>query len=165
MPIVEFENLNDEDLVLTVSPWGDEHKIPHLARVGIRYTLKAGEEDRCYTSVSENRFDFWCNADTYEIEVVSPSPYDRLLWSLAVGGWCGGPTHVCDLLPSTGMVGAKAFAKLVMLADGWLESEPLAQHHLDWIEEKFIEHLGPEAVSVDLLRPNLASAFDPDAPA
>ena len=109
MPIAEFQNYNDEDIVLTVSPWGDEHKIPPLARVGIRYTLKVGEEDRCYASISDRRLDFWCNADTYEIEVVSPSPYDRLLWRLAVGGWCGGivndkPTTVGDLLPATGMV-------------------------------------------------------------
>lgn len=170
MPIVEFENQNDDDLVLTVSPWGDEHKIPHLARVGIRYTLKVGEEDRCYASISDNSIDFWCNADTYEIDVVLPSLYDRLLRCLAVGGWCGGivndkPTTVCDLLPATGMVGAQEFARLVMVADGWPQTEPLAQRHLDWIEAKFVEYLGSEAVSVDVLQPNLARAFEPDTTA
>ena len=172
MPIVEFENDNDVDLFLTVSPWGDEHKIPHLARVGIRYTLKAGEEDRCYTSVSDNRIDFWCNADTYEIEVIYPSPYDLLSRSICVtGGWCGGlvdgkPTHVDDLLPSTGMVSALEFALLVIRADGdgWPDDEPFPQRHLDWLQAEFIEHLGSDLVSVGDLKRNLRGAVEDDSP-
>jgi hypothetical protein len=169
MPIVEFENHNDEDLILTVSPWGDEHTIPPLARVGILYTLKDGEEDRCYTSVSDNRFDFWCNADSYEIEIIHPSPYGLLSWAMCVqGGWCGGivndqPTTVDDLLPSTGTVSALEFARLAIRADGWPDNDPYPQRHLDWIQAKFVEYLGADCVPVEDLKFNLTSAFEKGA--
>ena len=125
-----FENSNEATLILTVEPWGHRHEVPHLAEAGIRYAVTEGSEDRSYSSVSGLEIDFWCNADSYEIDIVSPSAKDRLLWEICVlGGWCGGivdgePCHVLDLLPESGTVTAEEFATLAVRADGEPASEP-----------------------------------------
>ena len=166
MPIIEFQNRREVALTLSVQPHDENHELPPLARAGIRYTLKEGVEDRYYSSVSEHRIEIWCDAETYEIDIVHPSPFDRLSYEICLhGGWCGGivdgsPTVVDDLLPSTGSVTAREFAKLTVRADGWPESEPLPEKHLRWLEAKFIEHLGTDTVDVEALRPNLARPFD-----
>ena len=166
MPIIEFENYREITLTLSVQPSDESHELPPLARAGIRYTLKEGAEDRCYSSVSDRRIEIWCDAESYEIDIVYPSPFDRLCSDICLhGGWCGGivdgkPTVVDELLPSTGPVTAEEFARLAVRADGWPEAEPLPEKHLRWIEAKFIEHLGADAVDVEALRPNLARPFD-----
>lgn len=78
MPIVEFENGNDEPLLLVIEPWGEQHEVPHLARAGVRYALQQGAEDRCYSALSRQRIEFWCNADSYEIDVVCASAVEKL---------------------------------------------------------------------------------------
>lgn len=166
MPIAAFENRHEAPLILVVEPWGEKHEIPHLSTAGIRYVLKEGDEDRSYCGVYEGQIDFWCNADSYEIDIVHPSAFDRLLWdTCANGGWCGGlvdgkPTHVTDLLPETGTITAQEFARLAIRADGWPESEPVPDKHLRWLEAKFIEHLGAPIVNADDLRQILARPFD-----
>jgi hypothetical protein len=159
MPIAEFENREESPLVLTVQPWGDKHEVPHLATAGIRYSLKKGAEDRCYTVVAEGTAEFWCNADGYECEVVHPTPFQRLLWEICVKrGWCGGivndnPTTVDDLLPRHGKISARQFAELTMRADGWPDGEPFEEQHLRWLQAKFVEYVGAESVdAVELLR-------------
>lgn len=165
MPIAEFENRNETPLALTVQPWGDNHQVPHLATAGIRYSLKDGAEDRSYTVVTDGTVEFWCNADTYECDVVHPSPFDRLSWDICVkGGWCGGiidgnPTTVDDLLPRTGKINARQFAELAMRADGWPEGEQLDDNHLRWLQAKFVEHLGAESVDAEDLLRNVARPF------
>src|SRR4051812_23856595 len=146
MPIVEFENRDRTPLMLMIEPSGERHEVPHLARAGIRYSLQEGVEDRCYSAVSAQEISFWCDADSYEIEIVCPSAAGRLLWEICVGGgWCGGivdgkPTSVDDLLPATGSVTAREFASLAVQASGWPANEPPKEHDLDWISAKFIEH-------------------------
>jgi hypothetical protein len=165
MPITQFENRNEAPLVLTVQPWGDKHEVPHLATAGIRYSLKDGAEDRCYSVVADGAVEFWCNADSCELDVVSPSVFDRLSWDICVnGGWCGdimdgNPTTVEDLLPQTGEINARQFAELAMRADGWPEGEPLDDKHLRWLEAKFVEHLGATSVGAENLRRNVARPF------
>ena len=166
MTIAAFENRRETPLVLVIEPWGEKHEIPHLSTAGVRYALKDGAEDRSYSVVSDNQIDFWCNADSYEIEIVHPSAYDRLSWDICVnGGWCGGivdgkPTRVDDLLPEVGTVTAEEFAKLTARADGWPESKPVDEKHLRWLEAKFVEHLGSPSVSTDVLRQITARPFE-----
>jgi hypothetical protein len=167
MPIISFENRNrnEAELVLTIQPWGQEYKVPHLAEAGIRYSLTDGAEDRCFTTVSENAVEFWCNADTYEIDIVHLSAFDRLCWDICVtAGWCGGivdgkPTTVDDLLPKTGSIDARTFAELTMRADGWPDDAPFDENHLGFLQAKFVEHLGAECVDADDLRPKLSRPF------
>ena len=103
-----FANRNEADLLLTMEPSGERIKVPHLAEAGIRYSLKDGAEDRCYAYMSTDAVEVWCNTDSYEVDIVYPSAFDRLSWDICVnGGWCGGimdgnPTTVEDLLPQTG---------------------------------------------------------------
>ena len=165
MTIVTFENSRKEPLSLVVNPWGLTHEIPHRGEAGIRYTLKEGAEDRSYTSLSEDGIEFWCNADSYEIDIVQPSAFENLLWDICVGGgWCGGlvngePTTVEDLLPREGEVTAKEFARLTILADGWPSSQPMDEKHLHWIEGRFKEQLGAASAPADALRRTAARPF------
>ena len=166
MPILEFENRNEADLVLTVSPGGTEHTIPFLARAGVRYVLKEGELDRSATSLRDQAIDFWCNADAVEVDIVYPSLFDQLSWDLWVkGGWCGGivdgrRTTVSDLIPASGTLEALEFFRLVIRAEGWPEDAPVPDRHLEWITAKFVKYFGSEPVSVDRLQLNLARTFD-----
>ena len=166
MPIMVFENRNEATLILTVGPWEHRHEVPHLAEAGIRYAVTEGSEDRSYSSVSELGIEFWCNADSYEIDIVLPSPKDRLLWEICVlGGWCGGlvdgePCHVQDLVPKTGIVTAEEFAQLTVKADGWPRSAPPKEHHLRWLEAKFVEHLGGPSADAEILHHFTRRPFD-----
>lgn len=165
-----FANRNEAELLLTVEPWGEKYKVPHLAEAGIRYSLKSGAEDRSYASMGGNAVEFWCNADAYEVDIIHPSAFDRLSWDICVnGGWCGGivdgkPTTLDDLLPPTGTIEARAFAKLAMKADGWPDDQPFDEAHLRFLEAKFVEHLGADSIDADQLRRNLARPFDDASP-
>lgn len=170
MPIVDFENRNEAPLVLLVEPWGERHEVPHLARAGIRYSVGGDSEDRCYSALSGQQVEFWCNAESYEIEIVCPSPSEKLMWDICVaGGWCGGivdgkPTTVGDLLPASGTMTAQDFARLAVQADGWPAAVPPDERHLRWLEAKFIEHLGGPSVDVEVLRRTSRRPFDSEAP-
>ena len=170
MPIIEFENRREAPLALVVEPCGERHQIPHLSRAGIRYVLPEGSTDRSACVVSDGQIDFWCNAESCEIEVVHPSAFEKLLWDICVnGGWCGGivegkPTRVEDLLPESGLVTARHFAELAVRADGWPSSSPLPESHLLWLEAKFVEHLGAKSVPAEDLRRDTAIPFA-DSPA
>src|SRR3954467_564364 len=150
MPTAAFENRNEAPLTLVVEPGGDRVEIPHLATVGIRYSLKDGAEDISTAVVGQYEIQFWCNADRYEIDLVPPSPFDRLLWDICVkSGFCGGivngePTHVEDLLPKDGLISAETFAPLAIRAEG--DAPVDDERHSRWmrmLEAKFIQHFGP----------------------
>jgi hypothetical protein len=166
MPVVEFENRNETPLVLLIEPWGERHEVPHLARAGIRYTLSEGTEDRCYTAVSKQEIEVWCNGDSYEIDIVPALPSDKLMWEICVrGGWCGGivegkPTRVVDLIPASGTVTAEDYAKMTLHADGWPASEPPKGDHLRWLEGKFVEHLGSSSVDAEVFHGTARRPFD-----
>jgi hypothetical protein len=166
MTILAFENRQQSPMTLVVEPGGDEHQVPHLATAGIRYSLEEGAVDRTTCVVSEGRVEVWCEAAQHEIDIVYPSAFNRLSWAMCVGGgWCGGivdgkPTTVDDLLPDSGTITARDFAKLVIRADGWPESEALPEQHIGWLESQFIEYLGAVSVDVQELRFNLTQPFE-----
>lgn len=161
-----FDNRNEEPLTLVVEPWGDAHEVPHLATAGIRYVPKAAHADRSTCVISENRIELWCDADSYEVDIVYPAAFDRLLWEICVhGGWCGGlvdgvPTTVDDLLPESGTITAREFAILVCRADGYSPSEQLPEKHVAWLEARFARCLGASAMDIRHLRRNLRRPFD-----
>lgn len=167
MTIVQFENRLRDDLTLIVQPWNESHTVPHLAVAGLRYLLSDKIEDRSFSSVGEGEIEFWCDADSYEIEIVLPSAFDRLLWDICVvGGWCGGivngnPAHVTDFLPVTGEVSAFQFAQSAMRADGWSDGEPIDEKHLQWLKSRFVKHMGGETESSAGLTQNLRRPFEP----
>lgn len=165
MPIVVFENRHRATLILKIEPGRDEHEVPPLAFAGVRYALKKGAEDRCYAVMADGEVAFWCNADSYEVDIVRPSLFERLSYDICVnGGWCGGivngePTHVYDLLPETGPITGREFAELAMRADGWPEETPFEEKHLRWLEGRFIEHVGSNSVNAEELREHTARPF------
>lgn len=167
MPIVVFQNYRTATLKLVIEPGGDVHQVPQLAEVGMRYTLDDGAEDRSTSIVADDRIEFWCNAQSVEVDVVQPSPYQKLLWALCVDlGFCGGivdgvPTHVSDLLPADGLISAETFANLAIRAEGgW----PIVEEgRLRWgeaLEAKFLEHLGAAVVPVKTLKESQRRPFD-----
>jgi len=166
MPIVEFHNSRKAPLALVVNPSGERHEIPYRSTAGIRYASPEGAEDRSYCEMSDGQLDFWCSAAGYEIEIVHPSATDNLLWDICVeGGWCGStvdgkPTHVVDLIAEAGTVTAQEFARLAIKADNWPDAEPMPDKHLRWLEAKFVEHLGEEAVPCEDLRRISARPFE-----
>jgi len=168
MTILQFENEDPKPLVLTIEPRGDKHEIPHLAIAGVRFTPGDSLETRHYCSVSEYGLSLWCDVD-YEIDIVHPTAYQRLMWDVcARGGWCGSivnghPLRVRDLLPSSGAITAQAFAELVLQADGCATDWPPAARHLRQIEARFVEHLGSASVDVRALTYNLARPFEREA--
>lgn len=169
MPIVAFENRQRSTLRLVIQPGEETHEVPHLANVGIRYTLDEGAEDFSTSVVSDDCIEFWCNAGSVEVDVVHPSPGERLLWAICVElGFCGGvangvPTHVTDLLPEDGLVSAADFADLAIRAEGGWET--VEEGRLRWsatLEAKFVEHLGAAAVPVKALKEMSRRPFDRD---
>ncbi|MBA15925.1 MAG: hypothetical protein CMN73_06180 [Sphingomonas sp.] len=166
MPIFVYENEGDEDVTFILSPKEEEFRIPPLARIGVRYEIGPGQCDRTFLSVGRHLVTFWCEAAVRETEIVFPGPFDLLLASLARRGFCGGivndqPTHVCDLLPASGMISAEAFSTLVLRAEG--DGNDLSrdiERWLDSLKALFIEHMGSDRVPVALLRQNVAQPFD-----
>lgn len=158
MPIIEFDNDSDVPVTLVVEPQGERYEIPGRSAAGVRYVVRAGAEDRSHVSVSSMQVEFWSNADRVEIEMIHPWPCERLSRDICVGGgWCGGIvndtlTHFQDLLPDIGAVSARAFAELVIRAEGWPEGDVMPEKHLRWLEAKFVEHMGAEAIDVTELR-------------
>ena len=170
MTILNFENQQEEPLLLVLEPWGDEHVVPHLATAGVRLVPEDGAQQRYTCCVGERRIALWCEGASYEIDIVRPSRFDLLLWDICVrGGWCGGivdgaPSFVTDLLPDTGMVTARGFAELAIRADGLPESESLPETQIRWLEEAFARFFDPAGVPAATLRRNLALPFGGGSP-
>lgn len=170
MPIVAFENLRTESLKLVIEPIGETHEVPHLATVGIRYSLDEGAEDRSTSVVSEFGIEFWCNSESVEVDIVRASPFDTLLWDICVNlGFCGGlvegePTCVRDLIPAEGLLSAGAFAKLAIRAEGnWPDPDGAHRRWGETLEAKFAEHLGGPVVPVQELKGDRRRPFDEPA--
>jgi hypothetical protein len=169
MPIVAFENRRPATLNLVIEPKGERYEVPHLATVGIRYSLDEEAEDRCTSVVGEDDIEFWCDAATVEVDIVHALPISRLLWDICVQlGFCGGivegkPTHVQDLIPGSGFISAQAFAELAISAEGGEPEtdEARLRHWRDILAAKFVEHLGGAVAPVEALRGIERRPFDP----
>jgi len=153
-------------LRLVIEPLHEHYEVPHLATAGIRYRPDEGEEDRSTSVVGEDQIDFWCNAHAVEVDIVHPSPYEKLLWDICVNlGFCGGlvngvPTHVSDLLPADGTIDAEAFAALAIQAEGGWDVDQARRRWSETLEAKFVEHLGSREVPVGALKEIQRRPFD-----
>ncbi len=169
MPIVEFVNRNQHPLLLTIEPSGRRIEVSHLARAAIRYSLPEQAEDRYYAEIGDHGVDVWCDATDYAVDIVPPSPSDRLLWMLCVkGGWCCGiiddrPIHVTDLIPSSGTLTAKAFAEMVLCAEGQSTVQHPAANALRRIEAMFVDCFGHDPVDVAVFHRVTRRPFDTNA--
>ncbi|KQN36474.1 hypothetical protein ASG37_12765 [Sphingomonas sp. Leaf407] len=168
MPVVEFENRKQRPLVLSIEPTGDRIEVPPLGRAAIRYSLPEHAEDRYHAAIGEHRIDVWCDAGDYEVDIVPPSPSDRLLWAICVElGYCGGvvdgePVTVTDLIPAAGVMTAGEFAELAIRADGWPASSPLPDNALRRLQTKFVECFGRTSVEADVFHRVTRRPFDRD---
>ena len=155
MPISVFENRFETPVTFVLEPDDEQHELPPLARIGVRYSFKPGVDERTFADLGERTIRFWCDAELREIEIVHPAPFDLLLWDICVnGGCCGGPAeHVADLLPKQGSVTAVEFARLVIQAEGGGSNE-------SWLAAKFVEHMGGSSAPAGALVQNLANPFD-----
>ncbi len=167
MPIVEFANRNQRTLLLSIEPSGHRIEVPHLARAGIRYALPEQAEDRYYAAIGDHWVDVWCETANYAVDVVLPSPCDRLLWRICVeGGCCGGivddaPVAVTDPLPSSGTLTAGEFAELVLRAEGGSVTQPASATLRRRIETMFVECFGRTEVEVGEFHRVTRRPFDP----
>lgn len=167
MPIAVFENTTEKPLTFVVEPNLERYEVPHLARIGVRYSFEEGAVERTFADFGGGVIRFWCESETREIELVYPTPFDLLLFDVCVRlGFCGGlvndkPTHVKRLLPTTGTVTAEEFANLAISAECDQRSSP--EKELRWatkLADAFIEHLGAASVPAETLVQNLAQPFD-----
>ncbi|NML06511.1 hypothetical protein [Sphingomonas sp. G-3-2-10] len=172
MPIAIFENLGDDPLTFTIEPRDDTYEVPPLARIGVRYTLRAGAEDRTSASYADRSISFWCDAKMVEVEIVHPGAFDRLLWALCVKHGCcgsfidGQDRQVTDYLPTSGIVTAGQFADLAVKAENYAEGESASRERSrPRLAALFREHMGSESVPAENLVRNLANPFAGPAPA
>jgi hypothetical protein len=155
MPISVFVNTQEVPVTFIVEPDDEQHEVPPLAKIGVRYSFGQGVIDRTFVHVGERTVWLWCDAEIREIEIVSPTPFDLLLWDICVnGGCCGGSAmHVTDLLPQKGTITAAEFAKLVIQAEEGGSNEA-------WLAARFVEHMGSSLAPAEALVQNLANPFD-----
>lgn len=169
MPVVEFLNRHQHPLLITIEPSGRRIEVPHLARAAIRYSLPERAGDRYHVEVGDHGIHVWCEATDHAVDVVLPSPADRLLWILCVeGGWCSGivddrPVHVTDLIPLSGTLTAEAFAELVLRAEGQTATHPSAANELRRIEAMFVDCFGQSSVDVAVFHRATRRPFDTNA--
>lgn len=150
-----------------MQPSDESYELPTLAKIGVRYSVAEGATDRTFTDVGDHRVYFWCEAADRKVEIVHPTAFDLLLWDMCVRlGFCGGvvndkPTHVTDLLPTTGMVTAEEFAASAIRAENDVQSPP-AKHDrwMAMLTDKFLEHMGAPSVPASALTRQLANPFD-----
>ena len=72
----------------------------------------------------------------------------------------GKPTRVIDLIPQSGKLTAEEFAEVAVRADGGPLSEPLPEHHLEWLRTAFISYLGEASVQADVFHCVTRRPFD-----
>lgn len=170
MPVATFRNYEDSILEFTVEPASNRYEVPHLATIGIRYESKSGASDGTHTDISSNSIAFWCDAESYEIDIAYPTAYDLLSWDVCAKlGFCGGfrddqHVTVSKLLPKSGLVSATDFALLVLEAEGaTAKTEAQRLRFQKMLEEAFVRHLGPGPVEASSLTRNLALPFESEA--
>lgn len=102
------------------------------------------------------------------MEIVLPSPADKLLWDLCVEQGCCGSyddeadicLHVGDLLPETGIVTAEDFAALALRAEREKPEDERYASGFERIVALFVRHMGATAVPVEALEGNYAQPFE-----
>lgn len=160
MPISVFENRFETPVTFILEPGGEQHELPSLAKIGVRYSFSVGQADQTFTDIGHGIITFWCDAQLRETEIVHAGPFNLLLQDICVnGGCCGGAeVRVVDLLSEQGTVTAADFARLVLQAEGGGSDESEA-----WLVAKFVEHMGGTSVPAAALVQTIANPFDGDA--
>lgn len=69
MVTVRFSNELDRPLEFVVEPWAAAETIPPGARFAIHYPAPLGREDTSYAEYQAGMIRFWCEGETYEIDV------------------------------------------------------------------------------------------------
>ncbi|WP_188053396.1 hypothetical protein [Sphingosinithalassobacter sp. CS137] len=166
MPIHELTNSNAHSLFLTIEPSGAEFEVPSLATIAVRSSALDGRRVSC--SLTDTRIDLFCDA-AFEIDLVLPRAFDRLLWDPCVEHGCcgsiceesGAPLHVEKLLPATGSVTAESFAALALRAEQWPgPADPRYPVHLARLAALFERHMGAAEVSASQLARNCRRPFE-----
>ncbi len=69
MATVRFTNEMNQPLELMVEPWGAVELIAPGSRFAIHYPTPDAREDTSYAEYHSGMIRFWCEADTYELDV------------------------------------------------------------------------------------------------
>ena len=69
MIAVRFSNETGKELDLIVEPWASTEVIPAGSTFTIHYPAPAGRNDTSFAEVGEGMIRFWCEGDTYEVDV------------------------------------------------------------------------------------------------
>ena len=69
MVIARFSNETSRPLVLIVEPWATEVAIAAGSKFAVHYSHPSGGADTSFAEIHDNRLRFWCEGDTFEVEV------------------------------------------------------------------------------------------------
>ena len=69
MVTARFSNETGKPLELIVEPWASSEVIPAGSTFAIHYPAPPDRGDTSYAEVHEGLITFWCEGDTYEIDV------------------------------------------------------------------------------------------------
>ena len=69
MVTFRFSNESDKPLELVVEPWASAEVFPAGSTFAIHYPPPTDRPDTSFAEVHEGMIRFWCEGDTYEVDV------------------------------------------------------------------------------------------------
>jgi hypothetical protein len=67
--VARFINSTEQPLVLVIEPWATEVTVPPGSNFSVHYPAPASRDDTSSTEVYADQITFWCEGDTFEVEV------------------------------------------------------------------------------------------------
>ena len=162
MPIIKFENYDDVAFDLIVEPIERAYTIAPSATVGIRYESANGVPHH-FSWLGRHRIALYCDAPSYEIDIVEASPGEKFFAKVYRYGLLGrAGKRARDFLPPSGEIDAETLIEAITRAesDDGEEFLPLSTITQDWIRATFIEQMGAERTTIEALTASSRSPFD-----
>lgn len=69
MVTVRFSNETRKSVKLVVEPWASTEVIPAGSKFAVHYPAPTGREDTSYTEIQDGLVRFWCEGETYEVDI------------------------------------------------------------------------------------------------
>lgn len=69
MVVVRFSNETAHSLELMVEPWATQVSVPAGSKFAVHYPAPMDRPDTSYAEVYEDMVRFWCEGQTFEVEL------------------------------------------------------------------------------------------------